>query len=216
MIWRHKHPRIPHLPWSEGFVANGPKADLKLSSIANFKKQHVVVTIKMDGMNTSMYTEWIHARSTEFLMRHESTHLVKTLWQSVRHDIPDGWRVCGENLHAKHSIHYKSLPSFFLVHSVWDDRGKCLPWCETEEWAELLGFPTVPVIYCGMFDYNIVRHMHMDEYNGDKCEGFVIRHAGSFERVGAHLCMAKFVRRGHVQTDEHWLNQPVVFNELEG
>ena len=70
MIWRHKHPRIPHLPWSEGFVAKGPKSDLKLSSGANFKKGHVVVTIKMDGMNTSMYREWIHARSTEFLMRH--------------------------------------------------------------------------------------------------------------------------------------------------
>ena len=212
MVWKHKHPRIPHLPWSPGWSRD----DLKLSGVSNFKKQYVVVTLKMDGMNISMYNNWIHARSVEYLMRHESTDYVKGLYSKIMRDIPDGWRVCGENLHAKHSIHYQNLPAFFLVHSIWNDRGRCLPWCETEEWTELLGLQTVPVVYCGMFDYNIVRHMHMDEYQGDECEGFVVRHAESFERIGAHLCMAKFVRAGHVQTDEHWLNQPVVYNKLKG
>lgn len=209
MVWKYKHPRIPHLPWSQTSTMD----DLRLSNVSHFKKRQVVVTVKMDGMNISMYNNWIHARSVEYLMRHESTNLVKAMHRRISHDIPEGWCVCGENLHAKHSIHYKNLPSFFLVHSVWDDKRNCLPWCETEEWAELFGLQTVPVIYCGMFDYNIVRYLQMDKYRGDECEGYVVRYADGFERVGAHLCMAKHVRPNHVRTDEHWLSQPVVYNE---
>lgn len=216
MVLRCKHPRIPHLPWSPGYVPNGPKADLRLATIMNFKKKYVVVTVKMDGMNVSMYDNWIHARSLEYLMRHETTDYVKSLYAKIRHNIPEGWKICGENLHAKHSIHYQNLPAYFLVHSIWNEKRMCLPWCETEEWAELLGLQTVPVIYCGMFDYNIIRYMHMDEYKGDKCEGYVVRHAESFDRIGAHLAVAKFVREGHVQTDEHWLTQPMVPNKLKG
>ena len=208
-----KHPRIPHLPWSPGFVADGPEPDLRLSSIARFKKKYVVVTIKMDGMNVTMYNNWIHARSTEFLMRHGATDLVKSMWSKIRLEIPDGWRVCGENLHAKHSIHYQNLPAFFLVHSVWDDRDVCLPWCETEEWAELLGFQTVPLVYCGMYEHNIIKNLHVDEYGGDECEGYVVRVAGSFHHSDAFSSVAKYVRERHVQTDEHWLKGPLIKNK---
>ena len=207
-----KHPRIPHLPWSPG----ASEDDLKLSSVALFKKKYVTATIKMDGMNVTMYNNWIHARSVEYLMRHESTDLVKVVWNAIRHDIPENWRVCVENLYAKHSIHYKNLPDYFLVHSIWNDKNECLPWCETEEWAALLGFQTVPVIYCGMFDDTILRHMYAPTYQGDECEGFVVRLSDRFPYGFATVSMAKYVRAGHVQTDEHWLAQPIVKNELAG
>lgn len=208
-----KHPKIPHLPWSPGFVSDGPDPDIILGNIAHFKKMYVVVTVKMDGMNVTMYDNWIHARSVEFLMRHGSTDLVKSMWSKIRHEIPEGWRVCGENLHAKHSIHYQNLPAFFLVHSVWDENGFCLPWCETEEWADLLGFKTVPVVYCGMFEYNIIKNLYMDTYAGDECEGYVVRLSEGFHFSNAHASMAKYVREGHVQTDEHWLNRPLIKNK---
>jgi hypothetical protein len=211
-----KHPRIPHVPWSPGFQPRGPKPDLKLSSIARFKKQFVVITVKMDGMNSSMYNNWIHARSTEFLMRHGATDLVKSMWSKIRHDIPDGWRICGENLHAKHSIHYQNLPAFFLVHSVWDEKQRCLPWCETAEWAELLGFETVPVVYCGLYEHNIIRNLEIDKYLGDECEGWVMRLSDGFDHNGSHLCMAKYVRENHiplVDANSHWSKKPIVRNE---
>jgi len=208
----YKHPRIPHLPWSPGSSAD----DLRMSGTGLFKKKYVTATIKMDGMNVSMYNDWIHARSTEYLMRHESTDFIKLMWSQIRHDIPKDWRVCGENLYAKHSIHYKNLPDYFLVHSIWNEKNECLPWCETEEWAELLGFKTVPVIYCGMFDETIFRHMYSSTFNGDECEGFVVRLSDRFPYGFAPISMAKYVREGHVQTDEHWLEQPVVKNGLKG
>jgi hypothetical protein len=60
------------------------------------------------------------------------------------HDIPLGWRVCGENVFAKHSIYYDKLPSYFLVFSIWDENNFSLNWEEVEGLCELLGFYTVP------------------------------------------------------------------------
>lgn len=46
-------------------------------------------------------------------------------------------------------------------------------------------------------------------------EGFVVRPSSSFPADEFKYAVAKFVRRNHVQTDEHWAHQPIVKNELK-
>jgi hypothetical protein len=165
----------------------------------------------MDGENTTMYSDYIHARSLDY-SPHDSRDRVKAMWANIAHDIPDGWRVCGENLFAEHSIHYNDLESYFYVFSVWNEKNVCLSWDETVEWAALLGFPTVPVIYRG--DWEGTRERILTISPGT--EGYVVRLAGEFHYKDVRRSAAKYVRANHVQHKEgHWSNRRVIANGLK-
>jgi len=47
-----------------------------------------------------------------------------------------------------------------------------------------------------------------------KSEGYVVRWARGFHASEFPRAVAKYVRAGHVQTDDHWLHRKVVRNEL--
>ena len=131
-----KYPRTPHLPWSPGATSD----DVYLVSLDGFEGKDVVVSEKMDGENTSLYREGMHARSIDG-RGHPSRDWVKRWHAGIAHEIPEGWRFCGENVYARHSVGYDSLKHYFYLFSVWTDENWCLSWTETEEWAELLGCP---------------------------------------------------------------------------
>ena len=78
-----------------------------------FETQEVIVLEKLDGENTSLYKDAIHARSLSS-GHHPSRTWVKTLQGSMGYRIPEGWRICGENVYACHSIHYTALTSYFM------------------------------------------------------------------------------------------------------
>jgi hypothetical protein len=130
--------------------------------------------------------------------------------------IPEGFRISGENAFAKHSIHYCDLTSYFYVFTVWDNNNTALSWTETKEWCQLLGLQTVPTIYEGIFDAQKV-HDAFTKHEGrkkDPVEGYVIRLRDSFSYDEYALCTAKYVRKGHVQTDQFWMTKPVIPNKL--
>jgi hypothetical protein len=149
-----KYPRTYHLPWSE----NRTPDDRTLINMNNFINKQVVVTTKMDGESTSMYRDHIHARSLDS-RNHPSRNWVKGFWSKISHDIPEGWRICGENLYAVHSIQYQDLPSYFLGFSIWDQQNICLDWATTLEWFELLGITPVRELYRGTYDENIIKKL---------------------------------------------------------
>jgi hypothetical protein len=134
------------------------------------------------------------------------------MWGNMAHNIPDGWRICGENLYAKHSIGYDSLDSYFEVFSIWNDNNECLSWDETEEWCELLGLKHVPIIWRGIFDEEFLRNYKFDT---EKQEGYVVRLADGFKYEDFGLSIAKMVRIGHVNTSNHWMNEKVIPNKLK-
>lgn len=205
---RIKYPRTYHLPWSPG----GTKDDRTLSSASCFEGQDVVVTVKMDGEQTTMYNDHIHARSIDH-SRHPSRSWVFNLHGKIAHDIPENFRVCGENLFAKHSIHYKNLPTYFMVFSIWE-RDKCFSWAETKEFASLLNLETVPVLYEGPFDRDAIQKAYEKVYN-DSVEGYVVRLSGSFGMRHFRRSIAKYVRKGHVQDTHNWMHKAVTPNELK-
>lgn len=204
---RKKYPHTYHVEWSEN-IGGDDKVQHDLSYLIG---KQIVITEKMDGENTNMYREYIHARSLDS-NNHPSRNWVKGLWGSIRYDIPEDWRICGENLYAKHSIFYEELPSYFMVFNIWNENNVCLSWDDTVDWCTLIGIEHVPVIYRGIFDVDVIKNIKVDPI---KQEGFVVRLADTFHFDDFSKYMVKFVRKGHVQTDEHWMSQPIVPNKLK-
>lgn len=211
-INRFKYPRTFHVPFSPGVS----KDDRVLTSFDAFEGKRVIVTTKMDGENTTIYSDgFTHARSLE-TESHPSRNRVRALAGATGPQLPFGWRLCGENVYAKHAIHYQHLPSHFLAFSLWDERNVCRSWDETVEWAALLEVETVPVIYDGQFDMDVLRGLYqpVDEH-GQEVEGWVMRVADSFKYGEFRTHMAKYVRAGHVpEHGGHWKRAQVVVNGL--
>lgn len=203
-----KYPRTYHLPWSPSVG----KDDRVLADLSAFEGREVVVTEKMDGENTTMYSDYIHARSVDG-RSHPTRGWVKRIHAEKGWQIPAGWRVCGENLYARHSIAYDGLPSYFLLFSVWDERNECLSWDETVEWAALLDFQTVPVLYRGPWDEQRVREVG-EALDPDRSEGYVVRVADPFSYGEFRSVVGKYVREGHVHTHGQWMREAPVPNGL--
>ena len=205
-----KYPRTHHFPFSLGLQND----DRMVEDPDMFVGKTVVVTEKLDGENTSMYSDHIHARSLDS-KHHPSRTVVKQLHAQIAHEIPEGWRLCGENMYAKHSIFYDALPSYFLLFSIWNARNECLSWKFTEEWAALFGVDLVPVLYHGPWDEEKIQACWTGESRfGPDQEGYVVRSVGGFPYDDFSKNVAKYVRKGHVQTGEFWMTQPVVPNQL--
>jgi len=193
-----KYPRTMHCPWSPGVHDD----DKVIESLEDFIGKRVIVTKKMDGENTTFYQDHIHARSIDS-RGGEDRAWVKQFWSTIAHDIPEGWRICGENLWAEHSIHYSDLKSYFYGFSIWNEVNHCLSWDEMLQYFELFGIVNVPVLYDGIYDEKAIRKLG-DSLDFTKDEGYVIRVAEGFSYGEFHKKVMKFVRKGHIQTTKHW------------
>ena len=158
-----------------------------------------------------MGKDYIHARSLDSV-DHVSRHWVKGLWAKIQYNIPEDWRICGENVYAVHSIEMDNLDSYFYVFNIWDNNNQCLSWDDTVEWCKLLELEPVTVLYRGVYDEELIKNIKLD-YKTQ--EGYVVRLVESFHYKDFSKCVAKAIRAGHVQTDEHWMLKPVVPNKLK-
>jgi hypothetical protein len=191
-----KYPRTYYVPWTESQTDD----DRVNQNLDFFKGRDVVVTEKRDGENSTVYWDgYFHARSISG-HSHPSQGWLKNNIQSWSYDLPEGWRVCGENLYATHSLFYEGLPSYFEVFSIWDHRNDCLSWDEMSDWAQLLGLNVVPVLYRGEYNEKAIRSLMLDTA---RQEGYVIRLADRFPYAKFRRAVAKFVRKNHVQDTVH-------------
>ena len=204
---RYKYPRTPHLPWSPGVQSD----DKKLADVSHFEGKTVYVTEKLDGENTTMYRDHIHARSID-----SSTNFTRSWVQqfhaTIAHNIPEGWRIVGENVWAEHSIRYENLKSYFYPFAVYDENNYCLSYYDMVEFLiqniykdfpNKWQMPTSPEgLYHGVFDAEKIQKITVDLH---KVEGYVLRTDDGFHYDDFQLHVAKYVRKDHVQTDQHWL-----------
>lgn len=207
---RKKYQRTPHMPFSLGATSD----DKVLRSLAHFDGKKVVISSKRDGENTSLYHDGFHAKSLDSA-HHISRDWVAAWHATIAYEIPKGWRICGENLYAQHSIAYTDLSSYFEGFSIWDETNTALDWDSTLEWFSLLDIVPVPEKWRGVFD---VREIHrlIRELDLTKEEGLVMRLAGRIRYEDFGQSYAKWVRKNHVQTDEHWMHQAITPNKLKG
>jgi len=217
-----KYPRTFHVPWSESATSDDV---WHKSPFSLFNGKEVVVTEKMDGENCTMYRDAIHARSVDS-KHHPSRSFVKQIQAAVGPQIPDSWRICGENLYAYHSVLYVGLPSYFLAFSMFDGN-TCLSWDETVAWCEELGLDTVPVLYRGIWNEDAIKNLPKkstyetfeavdpnkkdivfpDDFKPCDAEGYVIRIVESFDYADFIQSTAKWVRANHVKGNVFWMDR---------
>lgn len=206
-----KYPRTMHLSFSSKVTDD----DKILDNEKHFEGKRVIVTEKLDGECSSLYPNYMHARSIDG-QNHISRNWLKAFHSRMGYNIPDEWRVCGENMYAKHTIYYDNLETYFYAFSIWNERNECLSWDDTIEWAELLDLKLVPVLYDGLWDDDIIKGFCQD----DKREGFVVRIADSFSYGDFKISVAKWVNsqfKDKLKEEDtyHWRYSAITPNKLK-
>ena len=150
---RIKYPRTYHLPYSQSKTDD----DKTLPNDDQFKGIEVVVTIKMDGENTTVYPDgYVHARSLDGTGYEWQNWLKSYVWNFYG-ALAEDERIIGENLDAKHSIGYK----FNGIEDTFQVFGMCFnedgidyfyDWDYIEMFCEGYGLKHVHVIYRGVYD----------------------------------------------------------------
>jgi hypothetical protein len=224
---KRKYPRSFQLPFSQSNSSD----DVWWKDCSPFVGKEVVVTSKLDGENSSIYRDGYHARSLD-AAPHPSRTWLKNFIAQFQHEIPSGIRLCGENMYAFHSIFYEGLPSYFFLFGVYNDE-YCLSWDEVEEYAALLDLQTVPVLYRGIWDEELVKALPNDvfptyrataqhpvwpqDFTPSPPEGYVVRLATKFRYEDFSKSLAKYVAPAFKESmrNVHWATAKVVPNRLK-
>lgn len=119
--------------------------------------------------------------------------------------------IYGENMTAIHSIEYHDMTSYFYIFSV-KRHGRWFSWDEVEAVANELELPTVPVLFRGtlssMSSIHELSQKTMQEPSRlglNTPEGFVVRTAAAFSDDTFERAIAKYVRKGHIQTSDGFM-----------
>lgn len=203
-----KFSRTYHFDWSLSLQND----DRRLQTLEHFLGKEVVATEKLDGENTTMYHDAIHARSMDS-RHHGSRDWIKAFHGMIKHDIPVGWRVVVENVYAKHSIYYENLVSFAYGIAVFDEHNICLAWDDAVDVFNMLGIIPAPVLWRGIFDEAALRKLAAEQ-DPATIEGYVARVTHAFPDSEYLTHVAKYVRAKHVATDKHWMQAEIVPNKL--
>lgn len=201
-----KYPRTYHLRESPGISTD----DRVIGTLDYFKAREVVITEKMDGENTTLYNDHIYTRSLNY-DKHPSHGWMRAFHTQIKNAIPKGWRICGENLYARHFIKYKSLPSYFMGFSMWNEANLCLPWDVTLEWFFILGITPVPTLYRGLWASDALQST-IEKLNPHSQEGFVVRVVNAFHYKDFKTRVAKYVGNPN-QTNKNWLRRDLERNQ---
>ena len=213
-----KYPRTLHLPFSASLLAGLSPEDRSHKNLNHFEGKRIILMLKMDGENTTILNDHFHARSVDS-QNDFTRHWVANFHQRIKYLIPDGWRICAENLWARHTVpyedemyidgHYNPLRPF----SIWNEKNECLAWDETVEWFRLfeesmrsdetdenkknsIFFRSPKVEYDGIFDMDMLKSFYKDrKYDPEKVEGFVIRVADSFHYKEFSKWVGKYVTK---------------------
>lgn len=211
-----KYGRTYHYPFSPGTTS-----DDRINS--NYWEQvssipHIIHTEKLDGENNCISKYGVFARSHVAPTVSPWTASLREKWQLLKHDLGN-YELFGENLYAIHSIAYKNIEQHYYVFAI-RELDHWLSWEETCFIAACFDLPTVPVladtqIISDKLSYessllHLVKQAStfdsIDVQTGLACtmEGIVSRNSDSYLVSEFQNNVFKYVRKGHVKTDEHW------------
>lgn len=204
---KRKYPKTFHVPWSGGIQSD----DKVFKTMTQFHGKIVVATEKLDGENTTLYSDHIHARSLDSTFNWTRAWVTK-MHSVLKFDIPEKLKLVGENLFAEHAIRYQDgvLDSYFYLFSIWEDiigsdEDFCLDYDDIVQYAELFELPMPKVLFRGVYDEKALIEIAKN-LDTTRSEGYVLRTVDGFFRRDFTRCVAKFVRANHVQDNsEHWL-----------
>lgn len=206
-----KYPRTAHLPFSPGVGED----DVVAGILPRLLQGDVIVTEKLDGGNCSVFQGKVFSRSTADETSHPSFGPVKQLFARLSTLLDDSeLQLFGENMFGIHSIEYDYLHSCFYLFAVRNVRAKrWLSWDEVTDVADRLGLQCVPVLCrrkfasLGELQTAIEKAMLAKSHcslGTVRPEGFVVRAVEGFCDGDFEHKTAKYVRKGHIQTDSTW------------
>lgn len=170
-----------------------------------------IVTIKIDGENSSIYYDGtFHIRSIN--SKSPSKDGRAKAWASMIAPIlcAEGYhRLVFENCYDQHSIHYvkpfNPLHAFYqtiLITKMVGDEETVIPYEESSTFCQNYGIATTPIVCIADGERTVSDYAQL--INTKYQEGLVFRNPASFPLENLHQSIVKWVRRGHVQTDQHW------------
>jgi hypothetical protein len=212
-----KYGRTYHYPFSPGTTSDDRINREYWQDIQKIKT--LVHTEKLDGENNCLSAYGVFARSHAAPTESPWTQAIRQRWELIKNDLGD-IELFGENLYAIHSIEYKRLEEYYHIFAV-RCMDKWLSWEEVKFYASLFDLPTVPEIQIHeVKDYSEEQlknqviaqsqepsvYASFDMITGATCsrEGVVSRNTGEYEVKDFVRNVFKYVRKGHVKTDEHW------------
>ena len=201
-----KYPRTPYWPYSPA-IGRGARVH---SDPDRFVGETVVATEKLDGGNTLLHEGKVYARSASTPSEAKWMAMVKKhhAWKVRGPDV----FLYGEDIYGVHSIEYAPVQEdrTFYAFSLRGPDGAFASFAELETYAASKGIPVVPVLFRGRFaSVGHIRAFMEDAHRepsalGGAREGVILRLARGFPSAEFAANVCKSVRKGHVQTDEHW------------
>lgn len=190
-----------------------------MKNLGNFLNREYVILEKLDGQNnclkgletiTNSYPG-VFARTHAQETKLPWDHILISWYHNNKYNLKDNIWYFVENLFAEHSIKYEKLDFYFFLFNLYNPiNNMFLSWDEVEFEAKRLGLKTPKVLFRGTFNSMSEVKQWMDreirfpsEY-GEEREGFVMRPVEAFNANDFSKVVGKYVRKGHVQTDEHW------------
>lgn len=216
MAISEKYGRTYHYPFSPGTSSDDRINHNYWDDISAI--QTLVHTEKLDGENNCLSKHGVFARSHVASTTSAWTETLRQYWQSIKKDLGN-LEIFLENLYAIHSLEYKNIDHHFYVFAI-REKDKWLSWEETKFYAAMLDLPTVPEIAIikninikSNFEYDVLQLVTgrgsfdpCDIHTGSPAtiEGIVSRNADSYPVNDFAHNVFKYVRKGHVKTDQHW------------
>ena len=200
-----KYARSFHLPWSLGTTSD----DRISKSVDSLIGINIVITEKLDGSNTAFTKNGVYGRSHVEFTRNPWDIKSWDIWNRISRSIDEDVYIFGEGMYGIHSIEYSNLKSYFYIFGV-RDNNIWISWDQVEEYSYLLDIPTVPVLFKGVVSSekelkDLTESLSKEPSAlGGLREGIVVRNADIFHNDDFSDNLMKWVRKGHVQTDQHW------------
>lgn len=207
---KQKYPRTFHLPYSE----KKGDDDKTLENDDCFYNMHVIVLEKLDGENTSLYGDYMHARSLDSLIDDEGRRWVETFMKVRQSHFINDMVILGENMFYKHTVEYDDLESYFYGFSIRTNQ-LFLDWALTTRVFKKMDIKHPKVIYKGIYDKDAILEAFRDydDSKNNRCEGFVVRNSDIFRMPNFSSNVAKFVKSSFVLPDQHWRHAPKIINK---
>ncbi|SEO97102.1 RNA ligase [Mucilaginibacter sp. OK283] len=216
MAISQKYGRTYHYPFSPGTTSDDRIQHDYWAHLQQIPK--LIHTEKLDGENNCLSKYGVFARSHAAPTVSPWTQSIRRFWQLIKNDLGD-LEIFLENLYAIHSIEYHNLDSHFYVFGI-REHDRWLSWDETRFYAAMIGLPTVPELAVvttpasqQVFEKDVLAltagrgtlEPH-DIITGTPTtiEGIVTRNANGYATDEFARNVFKYVRKGHVKTDEHW------------
>jgi hypothetical protein len=201
-----KYPRTYHFPFSPGTTSDD-RINKDYSSLIGVP---IVITEKLDGENNAIVRNGVYGRSHAEFSRNPWTVKTKELHAQIGYLLLNDEYVFGENMYAEHSLIYNNLTSPFYMFGMRIGETWC-SYSDLRVFSEILEIPRVPTLFSGICKtekelQELIEKLVKEPstLGCEQKEGVVVRLEREFSDREFSTSVMKWVRKGHVQTDEHW------------